>query len=309
MSGGLQNFEREREREASTQLIPSPNTLLPGIILLQPRPYFQSAVRSREIFRRVSLPRPREELRRKTFPPFFHFWLANKRPFKHRSPYLREQDDDSEDTSTRRTEGGAKKFSNKSLNTPGRTLFRGLCNPCPPSLLVHPRPRNNMAGSYYHLCRVKNTLSLSLSLSLSRIVPFAPRSRKARLCTTVFPFLTEQSPPTSYFIRHTFEALAASLFLPFPYPFFPSSYFLSNFPRITRWKFQDPAVTRQQPWKIRGTTIVDHSAFIPAMGAEPLLSSLLSTDFKWKSSRGNASTWTLLILFSPAGAEQGSATY
>lgn len=117
--------------------------------------------------------RSREELRQKTFPPFFHFWLANKRPFKHRRTYANKTM-----TARTRTGVGAKKFSNKSLNTPGRTLFRGLCNPYSPPLFVHPHPRNNMAGSQYHLCRVKNTLSPSCSI---------PR-RKARLCTTVFPF-------------------------------------------------------------------------------------------------------------------------
>lgn len=200
-------------------------------------------------------------------------------------------------TARTRTGVGAKKFSNKSLNTPGRTLFRGLCNPYSLPLFVHPHPRNNMAGSQYHLCRVKNTLSPSCSI---------PR-RKARLRTTLFPFprraiaanLVFHPPHLRGPRRFPFSSIPLSLsILLFPLRVQLSAY---NSLKISGC-LPARAVTRQQAWKIRGTTIVDHSAFIPA-NVPPFLSPIRSGDFKWESSRGMVHS--SLPLFS----RQGSATY
>lgn len=232
--------------------------------------------------------RSREELRQKTFPPFFHFWLANKRPFKHRRTYANKTV-----TARTRTGVGAKKFSNKSLNTPGRTLFRGLCNPYSPPFLPY--------SSTLILVTIwpgPSTIFAELrTRSLPRVVSLAERHASVQRC---FLFLAEQSRPTSYFIRHTFEALVASLFLPFPYPF-PSSYFLSasNFPRITRWKFQAAFPLAPLRGNKRKKFAGQRSWIIPLLSRRTSPPSSLLSAAGILNGKVRGEWFTLLFLFSP----------
>lgn len=196
-------------------------------------------------------------------------------------------------TARTRTGVGAKKFSNKSLNTPGRTLFRGLCNPYSPPFLPY--------SSTLILVTIwpgPSTIFAELrTRSLPRVVSLAERHASVQRC---FLFLAEQSRPTSYFIRHTFEPLVASLFLPFPYPF-PSSYFLSasNFPRITRWKFQAAFPLAPLRGNKREKFAGQRSWIIPLLSRRTSPPSSLLSAAGILNGKVRGEWFTLLFLFSP----------